>query len=54
MKFTLNKGVHPEGDIIPMERRGKISDNRNQAEKNADFEMSLKSPRVKGKKLKVD
>ena len=52
MKFVLNKGVNPDSETVPMERRGKIIDNRTQAQKDAAYELTLKSPRVMGKKNK--
>jgi hypothetical protein len=49
MKFVLNRGVHPEGDIISSEKRGTIIPSTKEIQE-ARFETSLKSPRVMGKK----
>lgn len=50
MKFTINKGVNPLGETIPVERRGTIIDNRTKEQKDASYDLTLKSPRVMGKK----
>lgn len=50
MKFTLTKGANPDAEIIPSERRGRIIDNRTQAQKEACYALITKSPRLMGKK----
>lgn len=50
MKFTPNRGVHPAGDTVPTEKRGTILPSTKEASE-ARFAMSLKSPRVMGKKV---
>lgn len=53
MKFVLNKGINTNGDIIPMEKRGVILASTKEASE-ARYQMSLKSPRMMGKKLKKE
>jgi hypothetical protein len=51
MKFTLNAGVHPEGDIVPLEKRGTILPSTKEATELRQKLMAT-CPRLAGKKLK--
>jgi hypothetical protein len=52
MKFTPNKGINPDGDIIPSEKRGTILPSTKEADELRRT-LAQNSPRMMGKKLKV-
>lgn len=49
MKFTPNKGIHPNRDIVPTDKRGVILPTTKEADE-ARRALAQNSPRMMGKK----
>ena len=53
MKFTPNKGINPDGNIIPMDKRGTILASTKEADELRRT-LAQTCPRIMGKKLKKE